>query len=280
MATLVWADRVKDTTTTTGTGTFTLSGSAPTGFQAFSAIGNGNDCIYECESADGSQVEIGRGTYTSSGTTLSRTTIIWSTNSNAAVSFSAGTKTIRCVLSAAYIGSGAYNILQLNSAGALPFNAGFVAQNLYTSSQSVTIPAGATRARVILIGGGGGTSSAGGCCAYSLAGLFGGVCVKTITGLTPGSTMTLTVGAFGASGGNGNAGGSTMLTSGTQTISSMTAGGGNGGSAPYIPAGSTPASTTGGDINLNGNGTVVAGPLGSNYGSSGKAGAGYFEWYA
>ena len=156
----------------------------------------------------------------------------------------------------------------------------YVGCNLYTSSQSVTIPAGATRARVILIGGGGGTSSAGGCCAYSLAGLFGGVCVKTITGLTPGSTMTLTVGAFGASGGNGNAGGSTMLTSGTQTISSMTAGGGNGGSAPYIPAGSTPASTTGGDINLNGNGTVVAGPLGSNYGSSGKAGAGYFEWYA
>jgi hypothetical protein len=84
-------DRVKETTTTTGTGTITLAG-AVTGFQAFSVIGDGNTTYYTI--AGGAEFEVGIGTYTLSGTTLSRTTILESSNAGAAVNFSAGTKDV------------------------------------------------------------------------------------------------------------------------------------------------------------------------------------------
>ena len=91
---LILADRVKDTTTTTGTGTITLSGTAATGFQNFSVIGNGNTTYYTIAGQGTSEWEVGIGTYTSAGTTLARTTILASSNSNAAVNFSAGTKDV------------------------------------------------------------------------------------------------------------------------------------------------------------------------------------------
>ena len=95
---LVLADRVRDTTTTTSTGTITLSGTAPTGFQNFSVIGNGNTTYYTC--TDGTDFETGIGTYTASGTTLARTTILQSSNSDNAVSWGSGTKTLFVTLPA------------------------------------------------------------------------------------------------------------------------------------------------------------------------------------
>jgi hypothetical protein len=90
---LVLADRVKDTTITTGTGTITLSGSAPAGFQSFEVIGNGNTTYYTI--AGGSQWEVGVGTYTASGTTLSRDTVLSSSaGGTTKVDFSAGTKDV------------------------------------------------------------------------------------------------------------------------------------------------------------------------------------------
>ena len=86
---LVIKDRVKETTTTTGTGTYTLAG-AEVGFQSFSTIGNGNTTYYTV--TDGGDWEVGIGTYTASGTTLARTTILSSSNSNNAVSWSVGEK--------------------------------------------------------------------------------------------------------------------------------------------------------------------------------------------
>jgi hypothetical protein len=88
---LVVKDRVQETSTTTGTGTFTLAG-AVTGFQSFSAIGDGNTTYYAI--VLGSEWEVGLGTYTSSGTTLARTTILESSNGGTAVNFSAGTKNV------------------------------------------------------------------------------------------------------------------------------------------------------------------------------------------
>ena len=88
---LVVKDRVKETTTTTGTGAITLAG-AETGFQSFSVVGDGNTTYYVIE--DGTDWEVGVGTYTSSGTTLSRDTILESSNSGSAVDWSAGTKNV------------------------------------------------------------------------------------------------------------------------------------------------------------------------------------------
>ena len=86
---LVIKDRVKETTTTTGTGTYTLAG-AEVGFQAFSAIGDGNTTYYTV--TDNGDWEVGIGTYTASGTTLARTVILSSSNAGSAVSWSAGEK--------------------------------------------------------------------------------------------------------------------------------------------------------------------------------------------
>ena len=88
---LIVKDRVKSTTTTTGTGTYTL-GAAATGFQSFSVIGNGNQTYYSI--TDGTNWEVGIGTYTSSGTTLSRDVILESSNSGSAVNWGAGSKDI------------------------------------------------------------------------------------------------------------------------------------------------------------------------------------------
>ena len=90
---LVLKDRIKESTSTTGTGTYTLAG-AVTGFEAFSSVGDGNTTYYVC--TDGTDFEVGIGTYTLSGTTLARTTILESSNSDSAVNWSAGSKTIFC----------------------------------------------------------------------------------------------------------------------------------------------------------------------------------------
>ena len=77
---LVIKDRVKETTTTTGTGTYTLAG-AVSGFETFTAnLSNSDTTYYVC--TDNTDFEVGLGTFTSSGTTLARTTILASSNSN------------------------------------------------------------------------------------------------------------------------------------------------------------------------------------------------------
>lgn len=90
---LILRDRVQETTTTLGTGTITLAG-AVSGFQSFSVIGNGNTTYYTIVSQTSNEWEVGIGTYTSSGTTLSRDTVLESSNSGSLVSFSAGIKDV------------------------------------------------------------------------------------------------------------------------------------------------------------------------------------------
>lgn len=90
---LVLADRVQDLTLTTGTGTVTLTGTPTVGYQSFgAAIGNGNTTYYTI--TGGSQFEVGIGTYTAAGTSLSRDTVLSSSNGGALVNFSAGEKTV------------------------------------------------------------------------------------------------------------------------------------------------------------------------------------------
>lgn len=90
---LALKDRVKETTTTTGTGTVTLAGAAA-GFQSFAAVGNGNQTFYAIVDAATGAWEVGVGTYTSSGTTLSRTTVVSSSNAGSLVDFAAGSKDV------------------------------------------------------------------------------------------------------------------------------------------------------------------------------------------
>ena len=94
-------DRVKETSTTTGTGTFDLAG-AETGFESFvSGVGDGNQTYYAISNDGTNEFEVGIGTVTDAATdTLSRDTIISSSNSDALVDFSAGTKTVFCTLPA------------------------------------------------------------------------------------------------------------------------------------------------------------------------------------
>jgi len=91
---LVLANRVKETTTTTGQGTVTLAGAA-TGYQAFSVIGDGNTTYYTIAGQATSEWEVGIGTYTSSGTTLSRDTVLASSaGAPTKTTFTAGTKDV------------------------------------------------------------------------------------------------------------------------------------------------------------------------------------------
>jgi hypothetical protein len=90
---LVLKDRVKETSTTAGTGTLTLDG-AVTGFQSFAAVGNGNTTYYAIADNATGAWEVGIGTYTSSGTTLSRTTVLSSSNGGSLVSFTSNPKDV------------------------------------------------------------------------------------------------------------------------------------------------------------------------------------------
>lgn len=91
------ADRVQETTTTTSTGSYTLAG-AVLGFRAFSSVCADGDTVYYTVE-NGTDWEVGLGTWNTGGT-IARTTILSSSNSNSAVSWSAGSKNVFLTLSA------------------------------------------------------------------------------------------------------------------------------------------------------------------------------------
>jgi hypothetical protein len=90
---LVLADRVNETSQTTGTGSLTLDG-AVSNYQSFAVIGNGNTTYYTIAHQTANEWEVGIGTYTSSGTLLSRDTVLASSNSGSPVNLSVGTKSV------------------------------------------------------------------------------------------------------------------------------------------------------------------------------------------
>ena len=97
---LVINDRVKETTTTTGTGDVALAG-AVTGFETFAAgVGNSNTTYYAIVHQTANEFEVGLGTLDGTSANLTRTTVISSSNSDAAVNFSAGTKDVFCTFPA------------------------------------------------------------------------------------------------------------------------------------------------------------------------------------
>lgn len=128
---LVVADRVKETCTSPGTGTVTLLGAA-TGYVSFSVIGNGNTTFYCIADQAGSNWEVGIGTYTLSGTTLSRDTVLAnSAGTTAKINFSTGTQDVFVTSPAErYITGGGGGI------GALVINSDVVTTNYTVATNS------------------------------------------------------------------------------------------------------------------------------------------------
>jgi len=132
---LVLADRVKETTTTAGTGTVTLLGAAP-GFQSFAVIGNANTTYYTIAAQTGTEWEVGIGTYTLSGTTLARTTVLSNSAGTqpTALTFSAGTKDVFVT----YPSSKSVNLDASGNATALGTPVAFVGTNITGTASGLT----------------------------------------------------------------------------------------------------------------------------------------------
>ena len=142
---LVVYDRVQETTTTTGTGSVTLLG-AVTGYQSFAVVGNSNTTYYCIADQGGSNWEVGIGTYSTTGPTLARTTVLSSSNSGSLVSFTSGIKTVFVTYPA---GRSVYQDASTGTAYVPAVNAsnGLLLNNA-TVSASYTIPTGSNAVSV------------------------------------------------------------------------------------------------------------------------------------
>ena len=118
---IVLKDRVKETTVSTGTGEIVLDG-ATGAFQEFSVIGDGNTTYYAIAGQTTTEWEVGIGTYTLSTDTLSRDTILASSNSNLIVTFSAGTKDVFCTYPSAYALLGSSQSVTSTGTGSVVLN--------------------------------------------------------------------------------------------------------------------------------------------------------------
>ena len=136
---LVVADRIKETSTTSGTGTLTLAG-ASDGFRSFADIGDGNATYYAIVDSVANTWEVGIGTYTASGTTLSRDTVLSnSSGTTSLISFAANSKDVFVT----YPAIKAVYEDEVNTASAQQVSAtnGILLTNQVVSS-SFTIPSG------------------------------------------------------------------------------------------------------------------------------------------
>lgn len=229
---VTYGDRVQETFTTTGTGTISLGG-AVTGYQAFSAIvANAATCYYTM--TDGTAWEVGLGTYATAGNTLARTTVIASSNANAAVNWSAGTKNVWLDFPA-FAAQNAINKVNIQT---------FLSSGTYTPTAGFVFGISLTQGSG---GAGGGAAAANG--ASGAGGGAGGWAIKFLTAATVGASQTVTIGASatGVSAAAGNNGNATSI--GTLCV----AGGGTGGGAGTAASGGlgTPGSPgigTTGDI--------------------------------
>ena len=133
---LILADRVKETSTTAGNGVFTLDGAA-TGYQSFAVVGNGNTTYYCIAGQGTAEWEVGIGTYTSSGTTLARTTVL--SNSSAtepsALVFAAGTKDVFVT----YPSEKSVNLDASGNATALGTPVAFIGTNITGTASGLTV---------------------------------------------------------------------------------------------------------------------------------------------
>ena len=227
MAAYTLYDRVHETCSAPGTSTVTLLG-AVTGYQSFAVVGDSNSCFYCIADQSGTNWEVGIGTYTLSGTTLARNTVLASSNSNTLVNFSSGTQDVFLPIPAAYdvqaTGTTANYLARWTTTNALVNS---LIQdnglNINITAAVGTAASGATPATaagtVMVIGGTGGRADT----------TAGGTASRGATVSISGGT-----GGNGAASTNGPAnGGNLSLTSGNAGLIASGFGGANGGNVSF-----------------------------------------------
>lgn len=250
---IAYADRVQETTATTGTGTVTLAG-AVSGFQSFTTAFGANETVFYCITS-GTAWEVGQGVFTNSGTTLTRATILASSSGGSAITL-AGTSNV------------------FNVRPAVVATGSYVGTTLLTSASS-TFTTGANTVKIKIrgvAGGGGGGGTAATAYRSSGGGGAGSYAEKTFA-VSPSTAYTYTCGAGG--GGNSGSGGSNGASStfivGATTV---TCNGGTGaavGTNQYGPQGAGGVVSTNGDVNIQGQDGFIGIQAGGNpqYGGSG-----------
>lgn len=171
-----------------------------------------------------------------------------------------------------YANTGQSYVISVSGTGLTTYSYAWTAQlvsgpkaQLFLASGTFTIPVTSIKITAVGAGGAGGGSTA----AFTgTGGSSGGTTIRWLSGLTPGNTLTVTIGngGTGVSGASGNTGGNTTVSSGTQIITSIVSNGGPGGATNAFAGGAaTAAAGSGGDINLGGtagaNGTQLTGQV-------------------
>ena len=179
----ITADRVKDTSTTTGTGSITVSGASPTGYRTFSTVLGAGDTFYYCvQGQTTAEWEVGVGTYTSANV-FARTTVLASSNAGSAVPFSAGTKNVFITLAAS-------KTIQISPSA--PPTAGSVP---YGTGSTLAYSAAGTAGQVLTSGGSGSPTwtTASGTGTVTSVNVSGGTTGLTASGgpVTTSGTITL-----------------------------------------------------------------------------------------
>ena len=150
---------------------------------------------------------------------------------------------------------------------------------VFTSSGTFTLPTGVTAIKATVVAGGGGGGATSNQSGGGGGGGGGGYAIQFFTGLTPGNTLSVTVGGGGAgnSGANGSTGGTSSVASGTQSITTVSATGGSGGTwsqSGNPGSGGGGGGTSGGAWALTGGSGSAGGGVDENWsGSGGAAGA-------
>jgi len=255
MTTFIIADRVKETSTTTGTGTLTLAG-AVSSFRTFTSVmSNTNTCYYAIQHLTANEYEIGLGTLATS-TTLTRTAVFKSSNANAVVSLSSGTKEVFIVAPAQQVIPYEFALFGDGSDGDVSLSSGTTSltRDMYYNNLTLTGTAKfATSGYRVFVRGILDISAAGNGCINRDG--TNGVNASSATGASaPAAQSASTVGGSG----NGGAGGTGSTTTGAQAAAPTNLTPANGGAGGLGAAGGSGTSGAGGGTRA---GATVANPV-------------------